>query len=160
MTPIEIIATLFGLASVWLTVRRNIWLWPTGLVMVALYAFIFYEARLYSQAVLQVIFVVLQVYGWHHWLRGGGGNEALPVSRLTWRQTLAWLGAAVAGAAVLGHAMDRWFDAAMAYPDAFITTLSLVSQWLLGRKVLESWLGWIVVDVVAIGVYLAQDLRL
>lgn len=160
MTTIETIAALFGLASVWLTVVRNIWLWPTGVVMVTLYIFIFHEAKLYSEMVLQIVFVVLQIHGWRYWVRNGGEGETLPISRLTPGGMLFWTTTALLSAAALGHVMDRWFGAALAYPDAFITTLSLTSQWLLNRKILENWVGWIVVDVLAIGVYLARDLYL
>ncbi|MBF0095148.1 MAG: nicotinamide mononucleotide transporter [Alphaproteobacteria bacterium] len=156
MTTLEIAATAFGLASVWLTVRRNIWLWPTGMVMVALYSIIFYEAKLYSEVGLQVIFFILQIYGWHHWLRGE--KTELPVTRLSGRQMLAGLGAVVAGAAALGYVMDTHTGAVLAYPDAFITTMSLAAQWLVGRKVLENWLCWITSDVVSVGVYLDRGL--
>lgn len=156
MTLIEIVASLFGLTSVWLTVKRNIWLWPSGMVMSGFYIFIFFEARLYSETILQAIFVVLQVYGWHRWLHGGRGD--FPVSRLSLRQVGAWLGGVVLGAAVLGRVMDAGFGAALPYPDAFVTMMSLSAQWLVGRKVLECWLGWISSDVVAIGIYMTKGL--
>jgi nicotinamide mononucleotide transporter len=161
MSPLETIAAACGLLSVWLTVRRSLWCWPTGLVMVALYAFIFYDARLYSDMGLQLIYVVLQLYGWGHWLRGGPREgEALPVSGLSSAARAAWAGAALAGSAALGWATATWTDTALPYPDAFITALSLAAQWLMARKVWESWLGWILVDLAAIPVYAAKDLYL
>ena len=158
MTTLEIIATLFGLACVALTIRRNIWCWPTGLVQVVLYAWIFYRAKLYSDALLQVVYVALGVYGWYYWLRGGPRDDGPPIRRLGvpgWAYSLL---AGALGAAALGTVMARYTDAALPYPDAAVVSLSLVAQFLLSRKVLENWPFWAVVDVLAIGVYAAKGL--
>ena len=159
MSLIELTAVAFGLACVVLTIYQSIWCWPTGLVMVGLYIVIFFEAKLYSDMALQVVYVGLQVYGWHQWLRGGPRESALPVTRLSGRALAGWTAAGLGGAGVLGLVMSRATDASLPYWDALTTSLSLVAQWLMARKRLESWLFWIVVDVVAVGVYVAKDLR-
>ncbi len=161
MSPVEAVAAAFGLSCVWLTVRRSIWCWPSGLVMVVLYVHIFHQAKLYADMALQVVYVFLQLYGWWHWLHGGPRDgAALPVSGLAPARRAAWCAAVLAGSAVLGHATATWTDAALPYPDAFITVASLAAQWLLARKVWESWLGWVAVDLVAIPVYAAKELYL
>ena len=84
MSPAELVATVTGLISVWYTAKRNIWTWPTGLVMVALYIAIFYNAKLYTDALLQVIYVVAQIYGWYMWVYGGANRTELqfaPIGR-------------------------------------------------------------------------------
>ncbi|MCG8508155.1 MAG: nicotinamide riboside transporter PnuC, partial [Rhodospirillales bacterium] len=138
MTLLEIIATLFGLTCVALTIRQNIWCWPTGLVQVGLYIWIFYQARLYSDMGLHVIYVGLGVYGWWYWLRGGTRSSQVPVTRLTIARSLSWLAVGLTGAAALGMVMNRYTDAALPYWDATTTTLSLVAQYLMARKRLES----------------------
>ena len=158
MSPIEIVATLFGLISVWLTVKENIWCWPTGLVMVVLYIFIFYEVRLYSDVILQVIYVFLQIYGWYSWLYGGKNRGTLHVTQVTRLEVMNWSGVAIAGIFSLGFVMHRYTDAALPYWDAAITVLSLIAQWLMAKKVLECWMIWITVDVLAIGVYAIKRL--
>lgn len=170
MNLVELAAILTGLANVWLTTRQNIWCWPIGLVMVTLYIVIFYQARLYSDMGLQVIYIFMQVYGWYYWLRGagnvpgtnadGGQQQEARVSRLspTWLATCA--ATAVLGTAGLGYLMDTFTDADLAYWDATTTVLSLLAQWLLGRKILESWVLWILVDVLAIGIYFTKGLYL
>jgi nicotinamide mononucleotide transporter len=158
---IEAVAAGFGLACVWLTVRQNLWCWPTGLVMVALYILIFFDARLYADMGLQVIYVFLQIYGWWHWLRGGPRQrDDLPVTGLSAAARGVWLLVALAGTGLIGYATSRWTDAALPYPDAFITSLSLVAQWLMARKVWESWLAWITVDLVAVPVFASKGLYL
>lgn len=161
MSPLEATAAAFGLACVWLTVRRSIWCWPTGLVMVVLYIVIFFETKLYSDMALQVIYVFLQLYGWWHWLRGGPRQQDdLPVAGLSTRARRGWAATVLTASAALGYGTATWTDAALPYPDAFITVLSLAAQWLLARKVWESWVGWITVDLVAIPVYASKALYL
>jgi nicotinamide mononucleotide transporter len=160
MSPLEIVATVFGLLCVALTVRQNIWCWPTGLVQVVLYIFIFYQAKLYSDSFLQVVYVFFQFYGWWHWLHGGREHTSAPVTRLSPRALIGYLVAGILGSLLWGYGMARFTDAALPYPDAFVVVLSLIAQWLLARKVLESWHFWIAVDVLAIGVYFLKKLYL
>lgn len=160
MTVIEIIAAICGLLAVWLTTRQHILNWPIGLVQVALYVFVFYEAKLYSDMVLHVIYVGMQFYGWYHWLHGGKNNGTLSVSTLSSKQRLQTVSIALLAAGVWGYLMGRYTDAEMVYPDAFIAMTSLASQWLMTRKKLESWWGWIIVDVVAVVVYTLKGLTI
>lgn len=159
MNPIEIIATLFGLACVGLTIRQNIWCWPCGLVQVSLFIVIFFQARLYSDTILHIIYIPLQIYGWYRWLHGGGPQSApLAVSRQTGARQMAWIVATLLGSFLLGLLMHRQTDAALPYADAFTTIASLSAQWLMAQKRLESWLYWIIVDIAAIGIYLNKEL--
>ena len=85
MSWMEAVAVVFGVACVWLTIRQSIWCWPTGLVQVFLYIFIFYEVKLYSDLILHVIYVGLQIYGWQHWLRGGNPANDKQAAARVWR---------------------------------------------------------------------------
>jgi nicotinamide mononucleotide transporter len=161
-SPLEITAVVFGLLSVIFTIRQNIWCWPTGLINVILYILIFYRAALYSDVVLQVIYVPLQLYGWYHWVYGNrnGANPDLPVTRLTSFAACIWTAVAANLIAIDGYIMHRFFNAALPYWDAAIAVLSLIAQYLLARKVLENWMIWIAVDILALGVYTAKGLYL
>jgi nicotinamide mononucleotide transporter len=158
MSPLEIVGALLGLACVWLTVRQHVACWPVGIAMVVLYIFIFYDAKLYSDMLLQVIYVFLQIYGWWAWSHGGDQRQALPVNRLAKRAIVPWCLICGLATTSLGGAMAHYTDASFPYVDAFATSASLIAQWLMGRKTLESWLVWIVVDIVSIGLYLAKSL--
>jgi nicotinamide mononucleotide transporter len=161
MSWVELLATLFGLACVALYVVQNVWSWPTGLVQVCLYVWVFFQARLYSDALLQLVYIVLQLYGWYHWVRGRPGNDQeLPISRLTRSGWVLWLTVAAGGALGLGYVMHRYTDAALPYWDALIVALSLAAQYLIARKVLENWILWWAVDVLGVGVYFAKGLYL
>jgi nicotinamide mononucleotide transporter len=158
----EIAGTVLGLVGVALMIRQNIWGWPVGLVQVAIYAWVFYDARLYSDALLQICFFALQAYGWWHWLRNKhtASHSDLPVTRLRPAETAAWLAAGMAATAGWGEFMRRTTDAALPHWDAFILVFSLIAQWLQARKKLENWAGWLAVNTVAVGVYWIKDLRL
>lgn len=156
---IEIAAVICGFINVVLIIRRSMWNYPFGLVMVALYGWIFFEVRLYSDTLLQVFFFVVQLFGIVWWIQGKDVNGELIVRRLSFKQYSFTAAAAIAGTLLLGGAMARWTDAALPYPDAAITSMSVLAQVLLARRFIENWILWISVDVLAIGVYLAKDLH-
>ena len=155
---LEAAATVLGLANQWLTIRRNILCWPVGIASVMLFGLVFFDARLYSDLLLQGVYVGLQVYGWHTWLHGGPGRAVLAVRRLapidTWRVPLL----VVAIAAILGSVMRFATDASLPYVDATATALSLVGQWLQARKVLEGWIVFIAGNIIFIGIYATKGL--
>ena len=157
-TSIEWTAAVFGFVCVVLTVRRSIWCWPTGLAQVLLYIIVFFQARLYSDLLLHVIYVGMQVYGWWAWLHGGKSGRPLQISRLSLPAAGAWALAASGGIGTLGFLMATWTDAALPYWDAATTILSLIAQYLLARKVLENWIIWITVDVLCVGIYTFKGL--
>jgi nicotinamide mononucleotide transporter len=157
LDPVEVAATVSGLASVVLTVRQSVWCWPAGLVMVALYAWVFFHAKLYADMGLQILYVFLQIYGWRTWTRG---RAELPVRRVRPREAAGWGVASLAAWAGLVWLLVTHTDARSAHVDAAQTVLSLVATWLMAKKALENWLLWIVVDVLSIGMYLSRDLSL
>lgn len=160
MDALEILAVGCGLANIALLVRRSIWNFPFGIAMVALYAVIFYRARLYGEAGLQVFFAVVQVYGWVLWSRAGGRAQAVAVRWLRWPARVAWLAFIVFATLALGTLMQRLTDAAMPYPDSAITAASIAAQFLLSFRRIENWLLWIAIDAGAIWLYIARDLHL
>lgn len=155
---LEVIASLSGFICVYLTIKRNIWCWPIGLLQVILYVVIFYRVKLYSDVLLQSIYIVMQIYGWWFWVQGKRPDGEMVIIGARPYLLLAWAAATVAGAGILGSIMNNWTDAALPWADAFITVASLVAQWLLSRRLLINWLFWIAVDLVAIGTYWAKSL--
>ena len=152
MTPLELVAIAFTLINVWLTVKEHIWCWPTGIVSVVLYAIVFYDAKLYSSAALQIVFFILTIYGWYEWLYGGAQHSELHVAAtpLRWWPALAVL------CLVLTYGIGRFmgsFGANLAYWDAAILAVSIVAQWMMAKKLLENWSLWMLVNVLSVGTY-------
>lgn len=158
MNGTEIAAAALGLVNVALVVRRSIWNYPFGIAMVSLYFFVFAEAKLYSDALLQVFFLVIQLYGWWNWHRNES-DDGILVERLTAGRRLAWLVGAGAASTAWGFAMARWTDAAMPVADAFIAGMSVSAQCLQSLRKVESWVLWIAVDALAIAVYTMRGLH-
>lgn len=158
MTAFEIVAALFGVAGVYLSVRQNVWNWPVGIVNVAMYVVVFYRAKLYADMGLQVIYIVLAVYGWYQWLYGGPRRTTLRVTRGVPRQLLIAAAIGVVGAWGIGTLLARHTDASLPYLDASLTSASLVAQWMATRKLLENWLLWIAADSVYIAMFINRQL--
>ncbi|GJL92302.1 nicotinamide riboside transporter PnuC [Hyphococcus sp.] len=157
--PIEMIAVVLGIANITLLVRRSIWNYPFGIAMVTLYAWIFFGAKLYSDVLLQGFFFVVQIYGWAHWLGRRDAAGLVIVERLSKKAGLIYAASAAAGITVLGGAMAHFTDASFPFWDASIAVLSVCAQIMLARRILENWIVWVVVDLLAIGLYWAKDLQ-
>ena len=154
LTPLEGTAVCFGLVSVYLSTRENIWSWPTAIVNVGLYSVLFFREKLYADMGLQVIYLLLSIYGWYEWLYGGENRSALHVSRITARLAMRLAGIGVLGSAVLGTLLYRTTDASLPYLDSTLSVFSLIAQWLMTRKVLENWVIWIALDVVYVWMFI------
>jgi nicotinamide mononucleotide transporter len=160
MNPIEAAAVAFGIASVFLSARQNVWNWPLGIINVALYTVIFYDTKLYAQMGLQVVYVVLAVYGWWNWLHGGADRGTLRVSRVLSREAALLGFAFLAGTAALSTLLARATDAALPLADSALTAASLVAQYMMTRKYVECWLVWIVADVAYVAMFIYNSLWL
>jgi nicotinamide mononucleotide transporter len=160
MNWLEATAVAFGIVSVYLSVRQNIWSWPTAIVNVTLYFLVFRDAKLYADMGLQLVYLALSVYGWYEWLYGGEHRSELRVSRATPRMAAVLLLIAAGSVAVLGTFLARSTDAALPYMDSTTTSTSLVAQWMMTRKVLENWAVWMAVDVVYVGMFIFKSLYL
>ncbi|MCT2401134.1 nicotinamide riboside transporter PnuC [Novosphingobium mangrovi (ex Huang et al. 2023)] len=163
LTTLEWVAAGFGVVNIALLIWRSIWNFPFGIMMVALYIFVFWEKRLYGEAMLQVFFILAQAWGWWLWYKTGGEDpdhpDRVPVRWLDNMSRAVWLLATAAISLNLGWVMHRFTDAAMPYADAAITGASVSAQILLAFRRIENWVLWIVIDVAAIGLYINRGLH-
>lgn len=158
MTAIEAIAALLILTNSWLLVRRSIWNFAFGIAGVIVYGWIFYYAKLYSDALLQGFFVVVQLYGWHNWTRAKAALGEVVVLRMTTTSRTGCIAAIVAATASWGWIMHRFTDAAAPWLDAGVAMTSVAAQILLTRRKLENWLLWIAVNIMSIVLYASRGL--
>lgn len=158
MSELEWIAAGLGLANIVLLVRRSVWNYPFGMAMVALYMAIFWQARLYGEAGLQVFFFAAQAWGWWLWIATAGGQAQVPVRWLDRRSRAVWLMGIGALSINFAWAMDRFTDAAAPYADGPITVASIAAQVLLAFRRVENWVLWIVIDLASIALYLWRGL--
>jgi nicotinamide mononucleotide transporter len=162
VNPWEVLAASLGIINIVLIVRRSVWNYPFGIAMVSISAWLFVqpEVRLYSDALLQVFFFVVQLYGWWSWSRAQAVAGEIRVERLAPTAFAACRAAITVATLGWGALMHRFTDASLPWWDAFIAMASVAAQLLMARRYLENWILWIVVDVVAIGVYAAKGLTL
>ncbi len=158
MSELEIVAAVLSAAAVFLGVRQSLWNWPLGIVSVLLYVAVFVRVRLYADAGLQIVYAVMNAYGWYEWRFGGARRTALPLSRTPARLWPLLAGLAVVGSVLLGWIFARFTNAALPYVDSALAATSLVAQWMMTRKLLEHWLVWIAVDLVYVPMYASQRL--
>jgi nicotinamide mononucleotide transporter len=157
-SPLEWIATVAGFFCVYLIIKRSIWCFAFGFVQVSIYAWIFYDVKLYSDMALHVFYVGFQIYGWLLWKKAQDSSGHVIVDQGTSKEYVLWIIAIIASTVFLGTMMTRYTDASFPYPDAFTTCASLAAQWLLSHKKLLNWMVWIVVDIVAIAIYWQKGL--
>jgi nicotinamide mononucleotide transporter len=160
MSIIEIIAVVLGIANILLVARRSIWNFPVAMVMVTLYARIFWDAKLYSDAGLQVFFFAVNLYGWWSWRANKAEAGEVVVERLTHTALVAWIGGSILAVLAWGTIMARLTDASLPYADASVAMLSVAAQLLMTWRKLENWYWWIIVNVISVGLYAVKGLYL
>jgi nicotinamide mononucleotide transporter len=160
MSPIELAAAALGLANILLIIRRSVWNFPVAVAMVALFALLFWQQKLYSDALLQLFFIAANVYGWWAWKRNTLGGDALVVRSMSARQSALWIGFALIATALWGHMMATKTDASYPYWDASILMLSMAAQIIMARRYVENWHWWIVVNLLSIPLYVIKGLSL
>ena len=157
-STLELIAVTLGLINITLIIRRSVWNFPFGMVMVAIYSHIFFDNQLYSDAALQIYFFAMQLYGWWYWLKGRTDRGLIKVASIGARRlTLVFAGCGL-GTLALGTLVGQLSDAAFPYWDGSIAVLSVTAQFLMSRRYIENWVLWILVDVLAVGLFYAKGL--
>ena len=163
---LEFLGLVFGLLAVWFLIKQNILTWPSGIIYVLISFVIFWRIQLYGDFILHIFFLVLNIYGWYYWKYGRKeGEEELPVSTNSIQYNLIILAFSVLGIAVFGYflqTLPRFFSdlepAALPYWDATTSILSVTGMWLTTRKKIENWYYWLLVDILATGIYVYKGI--
>ncbi len=162
----EILGVGTGLLYIYLEYRASVWLWLTGIVMPAIYIYVYYAAGFYADMGINVYFLLAGLYGWAYWLGKtrrkptGSTEPELPVTHTPKKYWLPSLAVFLISFAAIAFILIRFTDSPVPYGDSFTTALSIVGLWLLTRKYVEQWLVWIVVDIVSAGLYFYKGLVL
>jgi nicotinamide mononucleotide transporter len=161
MSGWEIIAVALGIAYLLLAVRESLWCWYAAFAGTAIYLWLFWQVSLPMESALQLFYLAMAVYGWQQWRSGArrdGGTR--PISRWPARLHLYAVIAVLAASAISGALLQRYTDAALPYLDSFTTWGSVLTTWMVARKVLENWVYWLVIDSACIYLYLERGLLL
>jgi nicotinamide mononucleotide transporter len=159
MNPVEIAANAFNAASIFLAGRNSLHVWWTTIVGCVLFAYVFFEAKLYADVTLQAFFITTAFVGWWRWLHGNQGAE-LPVRHSPPSLIIASALAGVVVAGGYGWLLYRFTDAYAPFFDSIVLAFSVLGQLLMiGRRV-ESWWCWLLVNTIAVPLYAARGLHL
>lgn len=160
-TWLEIVAVAIALAMVGCNIREIHWGWPLAMVSSLMYCALFWRDRLYGEASLQIFFVVVAFWGWFQWLRGHRADgSVLQVARLSRQGLINTVLISLLLWPATGLFLKTFTDTDVPWWDAFPTAVSLVGQFLLGRKYIENWAVWIIVNVVSVGLFIHKGLWL
>jgi len=167
--PVEWAGFVLSLAMVYCNIRQIHWGWPLAIASSILYGYVFWNTQLYGQAALQVMFIAMAAWGWRQWLRGQtltapstetNTAQALPISLLRRHERLRLLGVTILVWVLCTWVLEEFSESKVLYWDALITALALLGQYLLGRKKIETWWIWLVVNILTIALMASQDLWL
>lgn len=154
ISSLEFWGTVTNLACVYYAAREKMATWPLGILGILIYLVMFWQANLMGSALLQIFFLVMQVYGWYYWTTNRGRNQTHRTKRLNGKELAIVLGTALAGYALTVWALPAFFpEAVLPLWDAAILVGSVAAQQLLNRKVLENWFVWNSVDVISVVLY-------
>jgi nicotinamide mononucleotide transporter len=160
LSPLEAAGVLFSVLYLVLAIRESLWCWPAAFLSSVLTVAVMLGARLYSEAALNVFYAAMAVYGWYQWRYGGGLKRELPIGVWPLKTHALAIGGSLALSLGLGWLMSRQTNAAFPYLDAFVTVSSVVTTYMVARKILENWIYWLFVDSLSLYLYSQRDLYL
>lgn len=160
MSPLEIIAVIISVIGVTLTIRRNMWCWGFNFLAFVLYAYLFFTFKLYGETILQFFFVVVNFYGFYHWFKGKQQDHEIRIEPIATKIVIFQMLLAAVGGVVFGLSLHFFTDAALPMLDSQLAAFSLLATYWTSRKHIATWILWVFVDIIYVGMFLYKDLML
>ena len=159
-TWIEALAVIFGIVYVILAAYQNNWCWLAAIINVSLYIYICYTAKLYSETGLQVFYLATAFYGWWQWTKKSTENKSIVITTLDLKKHALTILLGISITLPFYFITKNYTDAALPFSDALVTAFSLIATFMVTKKILENWIYWILIDILAIYIYLNRGLQL
>ncbi len=160
MSPWEAGAVILAIAYLLLAVRENILCWYCALVSTTIFTFLFWDVSLLMESALNVYYIIMAIYGWHQWKFGGSKKSGVFISSLGLRKNILIITIILIATLVSGWLLSQHTNAAWPYVDSFTTWASVVTTFMVAKKILENWLYWLVIDSISIPLYIDRGLYL
>lgn len=160
MSPLEIFAVIISIIGVTLTIKRNMWCWVFNFFAFVLYAYLFFEFKLYGETILQVFFMVVNFYGFYHWLKGKQQDHEIRIEPIALQTVILQMIIAAAGGVIFGLSLHYFTDAALPMLDSQLAAFSLLATYWTSRKHIATWVLWVFVDIVYVGMFMYKELFL
>lgn len=160
-TILEWIAVATGLLSVWYSMKENIWVYPTGIVSVLIYVYIAYIYKLYADMGVNFYYFIMSVYGWYYWLHPkSDAREQVAVTMNNRAENLISAALTIGSFSILYFVLSNFTDSDVPFWDSLTTCFAILGMYLMARKKLESWIAWIITDLISIPLYFYKELVL
>lgn len=159
MSILEIIGFIASLLGIWLATRSHVLTWPLQLIASLLYVWLFFDAKLFGESLLQFVYAALAIYGWWMWKRSAA-DHSLPVSKLSRREWLLINGIGLLLTLLVTRFQVQFLPTDLPLLDSGLFVFGLIAQWMQARKKIENWPYWIALDLIASGVYAYKGLHL
>ncbi|WP_339924829.1 nicotinamide riboside transporter PnuC [uncultured Cyclobacterium sp.] len=160
MSWLEGIAVVFGLGSVYYSIKENILVFPTGIVSTLIYVWICLQVKLYADMGINAYYFSMSIYGWYIWSNPKPGKMVVPITWLTRSGIFQSLALWIFSYLALYYVLISFTDSDVPYWDSFTTSSAFVGMWLMAKKKVENWIAWIVTDLVSIPLYFYKGLVL
>ncbi len=160
MSAIEIIAIIISIIGVTLTIKRQMWCWFFNFIAFVLYAYIFYEYKLYGETILQFIFIVMNLYGFYHWRKGEVEEHTIRIEKSNAPTLVMQMVLASIAGLLFGLGLHYFTDASLPILDAQLAAFSLLATYWTTQKYIATWVLWVIVDIVYVGMFLYKSLYL
>ncbi len=172
---LEAFATVFGILSVYFSIKKNIWVYPTGIISTLIYVYILYNFGLLGDCLINVYYTIMSVYGWILWAKNSDDHVHVDVS---WATKKEWLYGILLFALSLilvtvvyyyKPYIDNQFSMKNVnlglyhldwgnWLDVVTTSVFLVGMWFMAKRRIENWLFWIIGDFICIPMMIYKGL--
>jgi nicotinamide mononucleotide transporter len=159
MSMIEVLGFSTGAVCVWLTVKEDVLNWPIGIANGIFFVILFFQARLFGDMTINIVYIILGFLGWYWWLKGGKNKTGLKVSKTPYVENIILIIIGIVATYAMTVYLKNIGDASP-FLDGLTTVLSFIAQYMLTRKYIENWYLWIMADIFYIYLYIIKNLYL
>ncbi|QCK13469.1 nicotinamide riboside transporter PnuC [Mangrovivirga cuniculi] len=159
MTWLEVIGVVFGITSVFFSIRKSIWVYPTGIISVVVYIYICYKFKLYADMGINTYYFIMSIYGWYVWSRRDPNDPAhhTPVTINSTKENI--ISILMTGLFWVTIVMILSLtDSDVVYYDAFTSSVAMTGMYLMAKKKVENWIAWIITDLASVPLYIHKEL--
>ena len=156
---LEIIAVFFGFLSVWFSKNNNILVFPTGMINTSIFVYLLLKWSLLGDMIINAYYFIMSIYGWYFWLKGTN-NTVSPISKVSntdIRIVVLLFISSAAFVSLVYTFFDKW-ETIVSYIDILTTAIFFAAMWLMAKRKVESWIFWIVGNIISVPLYLHKGL--
>jgi nicotinamide mononucleotide transporter len=156
---LEIIAVFFGFLSVWFSKNNNILVFPTGMINTSIFVYLLLKWSLLGDMIINAYYFIMSIYGWYFWLKGTN-NTVSPITKVSNKDirivVLLFISSSVFVSLVYSF-FDKW-ETIVSYIDILTTAIFFAAMWSMAKRKVESWIFWIVGNIISVPIYLHKGL--